>query len=106
MTFKKKLDEQGYEYDDADKLPQFISYLDVLAAHYSKEGWKVMKVYDGDDRLSQRTLIKGVGLTDEDLKKPLIAIANSWNEINPGHIHLNEIAKHVKHGVIQLVLRI
>jgi len=59
------------------------------------------KVYDGDDRLSQRTLLKGVGLTDTDLSKPLIAIANSWNEINPGHIHLNELAKHVKHGVTQ-----
>ncbi len=45
--------------------------------------------------------MKGIGLTDDDLRKPLIAIANSWNEINPGHIHLNELAKHVKHGVTQ-----
>ncbi len=59
------------------------------------------KVYDGDDRLSQRTLLKGVGLTDADLGKPLVAIANSWNEINPGHIHLNQLAKYVKHGVSQ-----
>ncbi|MDP2899807.1 MAG: dihydroxy-acid dehydratase [Candidatus Bathyarchaeota archaeon] len=59
------------------------------------------KVYDGDDRLSQRTLLKGVGLTDADLGKPLVAIANSWIEINPGHIHLNQLAKHVKHGVSQ-----
>jgi dihydroxy-acid dehydratase len=57
------------------------------------------KVYDGDDRLSQRTLLKGAGVTEEGLKKPLIAIANSWNEINPGHTHLNELAKHVKQGV-------
>ena len=59
------------------------------------------KVYDGDDHLSQRTLLKGTGLTDVDLSKPLIAIANSWNEINPGHIHLNNLAKFVKHGVAQ-----
>jgi dihydroxy-acid dehydratase len=59
------------------------------------------KVYDGDERLSQRTLLKGVGLTDADLGKPLVAIANSWNEINPGHIHLNQLAKYVKHGVSQ-----
>ncbi len=59
------------------------------------------KVYDGDDRLSQRTLLKGTGLTDVDLGKPLVAIANSWNEINPGHIHLNQLAKYVKHGVSQ-----
>lgn len=59
------------------------------------------KVYDGDERLSQRTLLKGTGLTDADLGKPLVAIANSWNEINPGHIHLNQLAKYVKHGVSQ-----
>jgi len=45
--------------------------------------------------------MKGVGLTDSDLRKPLVAIANSWNEINPGHIHLNELSKFVKHGVSQ-----
>jgi len=63
--------------------------------------YRSSKVYDGDDRLSQRSLIKGVGLTDNDLRKPLVAIANSWNEINSGHIHLNELAKFVKHGVAQ-----
>ena len=45
-------------------------------------------VFDGDERSSQRALLKGLGLTNDDLKKPLIAIANSWNEVNPGHIHL------------------
>jgi dihydroxy-acid dehydratase len=59
------------------------------------------KVYDGDEHLSHRTLLKGLGLTDVDLSKPLIAIANSWNEINPGHIHLDKLAKFVKHGVAQ-----
>ncbi len=59
------------------------------------------KIYEGPERLSQRSLLKGVGLTDADLGKPLIAIANSWNEINPGHIHLRELATHVKHGVSQ-----
>jgi len=63
--------------------------------------YRSSKVYDGDERLSQRTLLKGVGLTDEDLGKPLVAIANSWNEINPGHIHLDKLAKFVKHGVSQ-----
>jgi dihydroxy-acid dehydratase len=56
-------------------------------------------VFDGDERASQRALLKGVGLTDEDLKNPLIAIANSWNEVNPGHIHLDKIAEQVKRGV-------
>jgi dihydroxy-acid dehydratase len=59
------------------------------------------KVFDGNEHLSHRTLLKGIGLTDADLSKPLVAIANSWNEINPGHIHLDKLAKFVKHGVTQ-----
>ncbi len=57
------------------------------------------KVLDGLERGVHRSLLKGVGLTDEDLRKPLIAVANSWNEIVPGHIHLNKLASHVKRGI-------
>ena len=57
------------------------------------------KVYDGPERMSHRALLKGTGVVDSDLKKPLIAIANSWTEINPGHIHLDKIAEQVKLGV-------
>ena len=58
------------------------------------------KVLDGPERISHRGLLKATGLSDADMKKPLIAIANSWNEIVPGHIHLNKLAAHVKKGVI------
>jgi dihydroxy-acid dehydratase len=57
------------------------------------------KVYDGPERMSHRALLKGTGVSGSDLKKPLIAIANSWTEINPGHIHLDKIAEQVKLGV-------
>lgn len=60
---------------------------------------KSSKVFDGVDRISQRSLLRGTGVTKEDVKKPLIAIANSFTEINPGHVHLNLIAEHVKQGV-------
>ena len=50
-------------------------------------------------RPESRVFLKAVGLTDEELEKPLIAIANSWNEIVPGHIHLQDISKAVKAGV-------
>ena len=63
--------------------------------------YRSRKVYDGDEHLSHRSLLKGTGLTDADLSKPLVAIANSWNEINPGHIHLDNLAKFVKHGIAQ-----
>jgi len=57
------------------------------------------KVFDGIDRSIHRALLKGTGLSDEDLKKPLIAVANSWNEIVPGHIHLDRLAAQVKRGI-------
>jgi len=60
------------------------------------------KVYDGPDRpdrLSHRSLLKGTGVAEADMKKPLIAIANSFTEINPGHVHLDRLAEQVKLGV-------
>ena len=57
------------------------------------------KVYDGMDRISQRSLLRGTGVEDKDIKKPLIAIANSFTEINPGHVHLRKLAEKVKEGV-------
>ncbi|MCS4540799.1 MAG: dihydroxy-acid dehydratase [Euryarchaeota archaeon] len=55
----------------------------------------------GIERLPHRSLLKAVGLSDEDLEKPFIGIANSWNEIVPGHIHLDKLAKEVKKGIRQ-----
>lgn len=46
-----------------------------------------------------RSLLKALGLSDEDIKKPIIGIVNSFNEINPGHVHLNDIVMQVKLGV-------
>jgi dihydroxy-acid dehydratase len=57
------------------------------------------KVYDGMDRISQRSLLRGTGVEDKDIGKPLIAIANSFTEINPGHVHLNKLSEIVKKGV-------
>ena len=57
------------------------------------------KVYDGMDRISQRSLLRGTGVEDKDIGKPLIAIANSFTEINPGHVHLNKLSEFVKKGV-------
>lgn len=56
-------------------------------------------VKDGVTRATQRSLLKATGLSDEDLKKPLIGIVNSFNEVNPGHIHLRDICDAVKLGV-------
>ena len=57
------------------------------------------QVKDGVIRSTQRSLLKATGMSDEDLKKPLIGIVNSFNEVNPGHVHLREIAEEVKIGI-------
>ncbi|MBF0377354.1 MAG: dihydroxy-acid dehydratase [Desulfamplus sp.] len=50
-------------------------------------------------RAPHRSLMKAVGFTDEEIKRPLIGIANSANELIPGHIHLNQIVAAVKAGI-------
>ena len=56
-------------------------------------------VKKGLDRAPHRSLFKAMGYTDQELGRPLIGIANSANEIIPGHIHLNGIVAAVKAGV-------
>ena len=56
-------------------------------------------VTDGPNRAPARAMMKAVGFTDEDLKKPLIGIANTWTEIGPCNYHLRALAEHVKAGV-------
>jgi len=53
----------------------------------------------GIERAPHRSLFKAMGLTDKEIERPIIAIANSFNELIPGHIHLNKIASAVKDGV-------
>ena len=54
----------------------------------------------GSTRAAHRSLFYAMGYTEEDLKKPLIGVVNAQNEIIPGHMHLDQIAKAVKHGIL------
>jgi dihydroxy-acid dehydratase len=56
-------------------------------------------VKKGVEKAPHRALFKAMGYTDEEIAKPLIGIANSKNDIVPGHIHLNTITEAVKAGV-------
>ena len=53
----------------------------------------------GISRAPHRSLLKASGYSDGELSRPIIGIANSFNEIIPGHIHLDQIVKAVKAGV-------
>ena len=53
----------------------------------------------GVSRAGARAMFKANGLTDDDLQKPLIAIANTWTEIGPCNFHLRRLAAKVKEGI-------
>ncbi|NLA87709.1 MAG: dihydroxy-acid dehydratase, partial [Clostridiales bacterium] len=58
------------------------------------------KIKEGVGRAPHRSLMKATGLTTEQIRKPIIGIVNSFNEIVPGHVHLQTIARAVKDGVL------
>ena len=47
-----------------------------------------------------RAMLKATGLTDADLEKPLICIANTWTDMTPCNMHLRELATHVRAGIL------
>lgn len=57
------------------------------------------EITEGLEAMPMRALLKASDLDDEDLEKPLVAIANSWNQIVPGHLHLHKLANRVSDGV-------
>ncbi|MFI5336771.1 MAG: dihydroxy-acid dehydratase [Opitutales bacterium] len=56
-------------------------------------------VTEGPSRAPARAMLKAVGFTDDDLRKPLIGVANTWTEIGPCNFHLRALAEHVKAGI-------
>jgi dihydroxy-acid dehydratase len=57
------------------------------------------RLLDGDSRAPARAMLRGCGLSDADLDRPLIGIANTWTEIGPCNLHLRRLAERVKEGV-------
>ena len=56
-------------------------------------------VLKGPERAPHRSLLYALGLSAEEMKRPLIGVVSSFNEIIPGHVHLDKIAEAVKTGV-------
>lgn len=54
---------------------------------------------EGDNRAAARSYFKAIGLTDDDLARPLIAIANTWTEVGPCNFHLRRLSARIKEGV-------
>lgn len=53
----------------------------------------------GIEKAPHRSLFKSMGFTDEEIRRPIIGIANAYSEIIPGHIHLDKITEAVKAGI-------
>ena len=58
-------------------------------------------VTQGIDRATHRSLFYSMGLCRKDLEKPLVAVVNSFNELMPGHIHLQPLCQAIKLGVAE-----
>ena len=57
------------------------------------------EVTEGDHRAPARAMLRAIGMTDEDMHKPQIGVASSWNEITPCNLSLDRLAKASKIGV-------
>jgi len=61
--------------------------------------WRSAALTDGASRAPARAMLRATGLTDQDLRQPLIGVANTWIEIGPCNYHLRDLAVHVKDGI-------
>ncbi len=61
--------------------------------------WDSYTITQGRDRAPARAMLKAIGFTDEDLKKPIIGVANTWVETMPCNYNLRELAASVKQGI-------
>ncbi|MCL2600938.1 MAG: dihydroxy-acid dehydratase [Treponema sp.] len=55
----------------------------------------------GVEKAPHRSLLKAMGYTENQIARPIIGVVNSFNEIVPGHIHLQSISRAVKDGILQ-----
>src|SRR3954462_13023348 len=61
--------------------------------------WRNAALTDGASRAPARAMLRATGLTYDDLRQPLIGVANTWIEIGPCNYHLPDLAVHVKEGI-------
>lgn len=59
------------------------------------------KILSGINNQYYRATMKSMGFSTNDLKKPIIGIANAWSECVPGHYNLRQVAQRVKDGIYQ-----
>lgn len=61
--------------------------------------YRSYEVVEGMDRGGPRAHLKNMGILPGEMEKPFIGIVNTYNEMHPGHFHLNELVKHIRDGI-------
>lgn len=74
-------------------------FLDYFKINYHGDEMRSDTIKKGLHRAPHRSLLRACGVTDEEMEKPFIGVANSFTDIVPGHIHLNRVAEAVKKGI-------
>src|SRR5207247_521870 len=72
--------------------------LEEVCMAFNPKHWSHI-ITDGRDRAPARSMLKGIGFTDEDLARPIIGVAHSWIETMPCNFGLRKLAAKVKEGV-------
>lgn len=77
----------------------FDMAIDESRMHY--KDYRSGELTNGIERTAHRALLYSTGLEEQDLRKPMIAVVNSFTEMVPGHYHLRELAEYVKLGIAE-----
>jgi dihydroxy-acid dehydratase len=65
-----------------------------------REIFRSDRVKKGYQRAPNRALLRSLGVTESEMSRPFIGIANAWNTIVPGHVHLRSISEKVREGIV------
>ncbi len=71
----------------------------MTAETRSRLKWRSHVVSEGSDRAPARAMLRAVGLDDDDMHKPFVAVANLASDVTPCNVHLDRLAKKIKEGV-------
>src|ERR1043165_2636637 len=82
-----------------DSGPQTIRNGQLSTVHRQRRIMRSDTVKKGYEKAPHRALLRATGLKEEDFEKPFIAIVNSYVDIVPGHVHLQDFGKMVKEAV-------
>ncbi len=71
----------------------------MSSAKAARKGLRSGEITEGPERMPHRAMLRAIGLRDEDLGRPLIAVSNTWNEVTPCQLNLRRLAERAKEGI-------